>query len=67
MADFETTEPAMRGKMAITISLAEAERGIDAVALHDGMPPGLSPEDNENGWRMSLGKVADPTSLRNRR
>ena len=32
--------------------------GTDLVAVHDGLPPGLSPADNEAGWQSSLGKLA---------
>jgi hypothetical protein len=28
------------------------------VAVHDGLPAGLSPADNETGWRMALAKLA---------
>jgi hypothetical protein len=27
-------------------------------AVQDGLPPGLSPADNETGWRSSLAKLA---------
>jgi len=57
--EFETTDPAMRGEMTITITLADADGGTDLLALHDGLPPGLSPADNETGWRMSLAKLAE--------
>lgn len=26
--------------------------------IHENLPGGVSPEDNETGWRMSLGKLA---------
>jgi hypothetical protein len=26
--------------------------------VHDGLPPGLSPADNETGWRLSLANLA---------
>ena len=58
MVEFETTDPDMRGKMTITYSLADADGGSDVVAVHDGLPRGLSPADNEKGWRMSLNKLA---------
>ncbi len=45
--------------MTITIALADADGGgTDVLAVHDGLPPGLSTADNETGWRMSLGKLA---------
>lgn len=56
--EFETADPAMRGEMTVTITLAEAGGGTDLLAVHDGLPPGLSPADNEAGWRMSLAKLA---------
>jgi uncharacterized protein YndB with AHSA1/START domain len=56
--EFETTDPALRGEMTITISLAAADGGTDLVAVHDGLPRGVSPADNETGWRMALSKLA---------
>jgi uncharacterized protein YndB with AHSA1/START domain len=58
VVEFETADPAMRGEMTITISLADADGGTDILAVHDGLPPGLSPADNEIGWQMSLAKLA---------
>jgi uncharacterized protein YndB with AHSA1/START domain len=57
--EFESDDPAMRGEMTITISLAEVDGGTEIVAVHDRLPPGLSPADNETGWQSSLGKLAD--------
>jgi uncharacterized protein YndB with AHSA1/START domain len=56
--EFETPDPAMRGVMTVTMSLVDRDGGTDLVAVHDGLPPGLRPEDNELGWRISLGKLA---------
>jgi uncharacterized protein YndB with AHSA1/START domain len=56
--EFETTDPALQGEMTITITLAEANGGTEVRAVHDRLPPGLSPADNEVGWRMSLAKLA---------
>jgi uncharacterized protein YndB with AHSA1/START domain len=58
VVEFETTDPALRGEMKITITLADADGGTDVVAVHDGLPPGLSTADNEAGWRSSLAKLA---------
>jgi uncharacterized protein YndB with AHSA1/START domain len=55
---FETGDPALLGEMRITIDLADADGGTDVVALHEGLPPGLSTDENELGWRMSLAKLA---------
>jgi uncharacterized protein YndB with AHSA1/START domain len=56
--EFETGDPALRGEMKITITLADADGGTDLIAIHDGLPRGLSPADNETGWRMALDKLA---------
>ena len=56
--EFETTDPTLRGEMTITITLADAEGGTDILAVHDGLPPGVPPPDNEEGWRMALAKLA---------
>jgi hypothetical protein len=58
MVEFETTDPALRGEMAITISLADADGGTDLLAVHDGLPRGLSIADNEAGWWEALAKLA---------
>ena len=56
--EFETSDPAFRGLMRITTTLADADGGTDVVMLHDGIPPGVSPADNEIGTEMALGKLA---------
>ena len=58
VVEFETTDSALRGEMRITISLSEAEGGTEVLAVHDGLPRGLSTADNEAGWRSSLAKLA---------
>jgi uncharacterized protein YndB with AHSA1/START domain len=58
VVEFETADPALQGEMTITISLAEADGGTEILAVHDRLPPGLSPADNETGWRSSLAKLA---------
>jgi hypothetical protein len=42
----------------ITTTLADADGGTDILAVHDGLPQGLSPADNEVGWREALAKLA---------
>src|SRR5438094_547174 len=44
--------------MTITINLADAEGGTEILAVHDGLPRGLAPADNETGCRMPLAKLA---------
>jgi hypothetical protein len=58
VVEFETADPALHGKMTISIALADADGGTDVVAVHEGLPPGLRAADNEAGWRSSLAKLA---------
>jgi uncharacterized protein YndB with AHSA1/START domain len=59
VVEFETADPGMQGEMTITIELADAAGGTEIRAVHDRLPPGLSPADNETGWRSSLAKLAE--------
>jgi uncharacterized protein YndB with AHSA1/START domain len=56
--EFETDDPALRGEMTITVRLSDAPGGTELVAVHDGLPEGISPADNEVGWRESLARLA---------
>jgi len=56
--EFETADPALRGEMTITFTLTEVEGGTEVLGLHENLPPGVSPADNETGWRMALEKLA---------
>jgi uncharacterized protein YndB with AHSA1/START domain len=58
VVEFEATDPTLRGEMTITYTLADADGGTDMLAVHDGLPPGLSAADNEAGRRMSIEKLA---------
>lgn len=59
IVEFESNDPAMRGEMTITYTLADAGGGTDLVGLHENLPPGVPPADNELGWAMSIGKLAE--------
>jgi len=57
--EFETDDPSMAGEMMVTYTLADAaDGGTDVVGIHENLPPGVAPADNELGWRMSLDKLA---------
>ncbi len=57
--EFETTDPTLLGEMTITITLTDSEAGgTNLVAVHEGLPSGVPPNDNETGWRMALDKLA---------
>lgn len=56
--EFETADPALRGEMTVTFTLTDADGGTDVLGVHDNLPPGVSPSDNEVGWQMALDKLA---------
>ena len=56
--EFETSDPAMRGEMRVTFTLAEVDGGTEIFAVHENVPPGVSPGDNALGWQMALDKLA---------
>lgn len=56
--EFETADPDLLGEMTITVSLSGADGGTDLVAVHDGLPPGVSAADNETGWTEALARLA---------
>jgi uncharacterized protein YndB with AHSA1/START domain len=55
--EFETADPDMQGEMRVSFDLSGAGEGTELHALHEGVPPGIAPGDNETGWRMSLDKL----------
>lgn len=58
LVEFESDDPSMAGEMTITYTLADADGGTDIVGVHENLPSGVAPADNELGWRMSLDKLA---------
>ncbi len=56
--EFETADPSMRGEMTVTYTLTDADGGTDVLTVHEGLPSGVAPGDNETGWRMALDKLA---------
>jgi uncharacterized protein YndB with AHSA1/START domain len=56
--EFETTDPLFAGEMTMTIALREHDSGTELTAVHEGVPAGVPPEDNELGWRMALDRLA---------
>ena len=56
--EFETDDPSLQGEMTITYTLADAGNGTDLVGVHENLPPGVAPADNELGTSMSIDKLA---------
>src|SRR2546427_1643025 len=47
--EFETDDDSLRGEMTVTFILTEADGGADVLGVHDNLPPGVAPADNETG------------------
>lgn len=56
--EFETTDPLMQGEMRIITHLTAVGGGTCVTAVHENLPPGVSPADNEAGWQDSLAKLS---------
>ncbi|MCZ7526315.1 MAG: SRPBCC family protein [Acidimicrobiia bacterium] len=58
VVEFESDDPALQGEMTITYALADADEGTLVTGRHEDLPPGLSAAENEEGWSISIGKLA---------
>ena len=57
VVEFETADPGLQGESVITITLADHDGGTEITAIHENLPPSLSPAENEVGWLSSLEKL----------
>lgn len=63
--EFETADPDLSGEM--TTTLTDVDGGTEVLAMHEGVPRGVSATDNEMGTRMALDNLAalvEPSSRR---
>lgn len=59
VVEFETTDPDLQGESIETFTLEHADDGGTIITgVHENVPRGLSPADNDLGWQMSLDKLA---------
>jgi uncharacterized protein YndB with AHSA1/START domain len=58
VVEFETSDPTMEGEMTLTTTLREVDGGTEITSVHEGVPPGISPSDNELGWTEAFDKLA---------
>jgi len=58
VVEFETDDPGLQGQMTVRYVLADADGGTELTGIHENLPPGVSPADNEVGWSMSIEKLA---------
>ena len=55
---FESHDPRFAGEMKMTTSFADTAEGTQITIVHDNLPAGVRPEDNELGTRQALQKLA---------
>jgi uncharacterized protein YndB with AHSA1/START domain len=56
---FETTDPALKGEMTIEITFEPVAGGTRLTATTTNLPPGIRPEDHDEGTRISLRQLAE--------
>ena len=57
--EFETERRDLQGEMTITTTLADADGATDLALVHQDLPAGVPPEQNETGTQMALAKLAE--------
>lgn len=55
---FVTADPTLSGEIMHTITFEEVPGGTEVTLLFENLPPGLRPEDNDAGARLSLEQLA---------
>ena len=56
--DFESDDPSNAGTMRISWDLRDVMTGTEVTCLTENIPPGIRPEDNEEGSKSSLANLA---------
>jgi len=56
--NFVTAQPDLLGEMTMIATFEAAAGGTEVTLLFENLPPGLRPEDNEAGSRLSLEQLA---------
>jgi uncharacterized protein YndB with AHSA1/START domain len=58
VVEFESGNPDFAGEMRVSWSLVDVPLGTEVTVLCENIPPGIRPEDNEMGSRLSLENLA---------
>ena len=58
ITEFESPDPAFAGAMTLIWSFADVEGGTEVTVRCENIPHGIRPEDNEEGSRSTLDKLA---------
>lgn len=56
--EFEADDPALTGPMTLTTTLRDDGGATELAVVHEGVPEGVDPGQNELGWRMALARLA---------
>ena len=56
--NFDSSDPACLGEMRLVVTFEQAAGGTEVTMLFENLPPGLGPQDNEAGSRLSLEQLA---------
>ncbi len=54
----DSDDPAFSGEMTMVVTLEERDDGTEVTILFENIPSGIRPEDNDEGTRSSLEKLA---------
>jgi uncharacterized protein YndB with AHSA1/START domain len=55
---FDSPDPAFSGEMTIVVTFDDAPGGTEVSFVSSNLPPGLRPQDNDAGARLSLEQLA---------
>jgi uncharacterized protein YndB with AHSA1/START domain len=55
---FESDDPAFAGEMTMIVTLTGWNGGTEVTVAFENLPPGIRPEDNDDGTRQSLDNLA---------
>ncbi|MDB5455199.1 MAG: ATPase [Caulobacter sp.] len=56
--DFVTNDPALQGEITMVVTFEAAPGGTKITYRSENLPPGLRPQDNAEGTRLSLDQLA---------
>lgn len=55
---FVSDDPALQGQPVMTVDFAPKDGGTEVTIAFEDLPPGVRPEDNDEGARLSLAQLA---------
>ncbi|RYU96360.1 SRPBCC family protein [Emticicia agri] len=55
---FDSTDENLTGEMIMEVTFTKKDKGTEVSIIFKNIPPGIKPEDNEQGTEMTLEKLA---------